>query len=154
MTSPPARNAPVPAFAVEEFSARRARWLAALGQDAALLFGTPHAVRNADAEYRYRPSSDLYYLTGWEDPEVAALFRPGADHPFILFVQPRDPEREVWTGRREGVEGARERYGADAAFPFQELRPRLGELCQGYASLHYGFGEEAERDRVVFAALR
>jgi Xaa-Pro aminopeptidase len=134
--------------------ARRSAFLAALGEDAALLFGNHHALRNGDAEYRYRQSSDLYYLTGWEDPDVAALIRPGAELPFILFVQPKDPAREVWTGIRPGVQGARDVYGADAAFPFGELSARLGELLQGYATLHYRFGEDADRDRTVFAAIQ
>lgn len=133
---------------------RRAAFVAALGDHAALVYGAPHALRNGDSEYRYRQGSDLYYLTGWEDPESAALFRPGADQPYVLFVQPKDPEREVWTGRRPGVEGARERFGADAAFPIRELPQRLGDLCQGYPTLHYAFGEDAARDATVFAALR
>ncbi|MFZ5479181.1 MAG: aminopeptidase P N-terminal domain-containing protein [Myxococcota bacterium] len=138
----------------DSYAARRAAYLAALGEDAALLFGNHHALRNGDAEYRYRQSSDLYYLTGWEDPDVAALFRPGAELPFILFVQPKDPAREIWTGIRPGVQGAKEVHGADAAFPYAELHGRLGELLQGYGTLHYRFGEDAERDRTVFSAIQ
>lgn len=136
------------------FTTRRSAYLEALGQSASLVFGAHHALRNGDSEYRYRQASDLLYLTGWEDPEVAALFRPGSDQPFILFVQPKDRTREVWTGIREGVEGARERYGADAAFPYSELSARLTDLIQGYASLHYPFGDDADRDRLVFSAIR
>lgn len=138
----------------EALARRRAAFLDALGDDAALIVGSPHPLRNGDSEYRYRPCSDLYYLTGWADPEVAALFRPGADQPFVLFVQPRDREREIWTGLREGVEGARERYGADAAWTWSELGARLPLLLQGYATLHYRFGEHPDHDRTVFAALR
>lgn len=136
------------------FAARRAAFLASLGEDAALLFGAPHALRNGDAEYKYRQSSDILYLTGWPDPEVAALFRPNSDLPFILFVQPKDPAREVWTGVRAGLEGATARFGADAAFTWDELHARLGTLLQGYGTLHYRFGEDADRDRSVFASIQ
>lgn len=135
-------------------AARRARFLAALGTEAALIVAPAHHHRNADTEYRYRQSSDLVYLTGWDDPEAVALFRPGAEQPFVMFVQPRDPEREVWTGRREGVEGALARYGADAAYPISELPSRLGTLLFGYATLHYRPGEDAALDRSLFAAIR
>ena len=140
-------------------STRRALYLDALSttgeksKAASLVFGGPHAARNADSEYRYRPHSDLYYLTGWEDPEVAALFLPDSDHPFVLFVQPKDRERETWTGRREGVEGARERYGADLAFPYSELAKRLPLLLAGYDTLHYAYGDQPEHDRLVFGAV-
>lgn len=136
------------------FADRRSRYLAALGEDAALLFGNAHPLRNGDAEYKYRQASDLLYLTGWEDPDVAALFRPGAELPFVLFVQAKDPAREIWTGIRPGVEGAKERYGADAAFPIGELRARLPDLLQGYGTLHYRYGEDPDRDRLVFGAIQ
>lgn len=135
-------------------AARRTRYLQLLGDDAALLVAPTHHHRNADTEYRYRQSSDLMYLTGWEDPEVVALFRPHSEQPFVLFVQPKDPEREVWTGIREGVVGARERYGADAAYPIHELAARLPALLFGYGTLHYRPGEDAVMDRTVFSAVR
>ncbi len=133
-------------------SARRAAALAALGADAALLFAAPHANRNGDSEYRYRADSDVFYLTGWEDPECAVLLRPGSDHPFILFVQPKDATMEVWTGFRHGVDGARTLFGADVAFPISELPSRLGVLLQGYETLHYRVG--SEHDESVFRAIR
>ncbi|MDP2311466.1 MAG: aminopeptidase P N-terminal domain-containing protein [Pseudomonadota bacterium] len=135
------------------FQARRTRVVTALGGDAMLVFGAHHQSRNGDSEYRYRQSSDLWYLSGWEDPESAVLLRPGADHPFVMFVQPKDRSREVWTGFRAGLEGARERFGADAAFPWSELGARLPELLAGWGTLHYAWGEDGDRDRTVFRAL-
>ena len=135
-------------------AARRAAYLASLGCDAALVVAPHHHHRNADSEYRYRQCSDLFYLTGWEDPEVVALFRPHSDLPFVLFVQPKDPEREVWTGVREGVAGAKERYGADAAFPIGELGARLAQLLQGYETLHYQFGDDSALDGQVTSTIR
>ena len=58
------------------FAEHRSRLLKALGRDAAILFASPHRLRNADTEYRYRQSSDVYYLSGWEDPEAVLLLRP------------------------------------------------------------------------------
>ncbi len=132
----------------------RARFLAALGEDAALLFAPPEKLRNGDAEYRYRQSSDVLWLTGWSQPECAVLLRPGADQPFVMFVQKKDKEREVWTGRRPGPEGAVAVYGADAAFEFGELAAKLPELLQGYAQLHYAIAEDADRDRMLVTAIR
>ncbi len=140
--------------ATDAWLRRRTATLKALGDDALLVFGAPHRIRNGDSEYRYRQSSDLWYLTGWEDPESAALLRPGADLPFILFVQAKDRSREVWTGFRPGVEGARARFGADAAFPIAELPSRLGELLAGWGTLHYAFGDDGDHDRTVFSAIR
>lgn len=119
-----------------------------------LLFGAPHALRNGDSEYRYRPSSDVVWLTGWEDPEAAILLRPGSDAPFVMFVQPKDKTKEVWTGIRPGVDGAKRDHGADAAWPIGELWSRIGVLLQGHGTLHYRVGDDASRDARLMGALR
>jgi Xaa-Pro aminopeptidase len=142
-----------PTWNPDLFSSNRARFFAGLGSDAALLFGAPHFLRNGDAEFRYRQSSDVYYLTGWEDPEVAVLFRPGADQPLVMFVQAKNPDMEIWTGHRWGPEGAMSRFGADQAYPYEELAQRLPDLLQGHRALHYRFADDADRDQLLIGAL-
>ena len=149
----PARADGAPPVHASLHAANRAAFLNALGGDAALIFAAPTRPRNGDADHRYRQSSDLLYLSGWRDPEAVALLRPGADRPFILFVQPRDPELETWTGRRPGPEGAIALYGADAAFSIEQLWTMLPELLQGHRTLHYRFAEDAERDRSLVQAI-
>ncbi len=136
-----------------DFAAHRSAVLAHLADDeAVLVFGGPHHLRNGDAEYRYRPDSDVYWLTGWEDPQVAVFLRPG-EEPVTMFVQARDPERETWTGRRKGPEGAKEEHGADVAFPFSDVESELPRLLQGVATLHYGFARDPEHDALVMSAV-
>ena len=136
-----------------DFAAHRRRLLEALPPDeAVLVFGSPEQVRNGDSEHRYRPDSDVLWLTGWEDPDVVVFVRHG-DEPLTMFVQPRDPEREVWAGRRAGPEGARERFGADAAFPIGELEAQLAKLFQGIRALHYAFARDADHDALVMTCV-
>ena len=135
------------------YAENRQRFMDALGDDAGLFFGQHHHLRNGDAEFPYRQSSDILYLSGWEDPEVAVLLRPKSDKPFIMFVQPKDPKREIWTGRRPGPTGAESFYGADAAYPFSELKERLPSLLQGHKRLHYRFAEDAANDRMLMQAV-
>ena len=120
---------------------------------AMLLLGAHHYLRNGDAEYRYRQSSDVLYVTGWEDPECAVLLRKGHEKPFTLFVQPKDPEREVWTGRRAGEPGAIADFGADQAFPFAQLKLQLGELLIGTRELFYAAGLDAGYDTKVLGSF-
>src|SRR5687768_12687366 len=87
---------------------RRLALMAAMGPRAVAIFhAAPETIRNGDAHYRYRPSSDILYLTGFEEPECALVLRPGAsEEREILFVRRKDPEREVWDGMRFGPDGA------------------------------------------------
>jgi Xaa-Pro aminopeptidase len=106
----------------------------------AILPSAREVTRSNDTEYRFRQDSDFYYLTGFHEPDSIAVVAPGREEPFTLFVRPRDPEKEVWTGRRAGVEGAKEKFGADAAFPVEEFEEKLTDLLNGAHKLYYRLG--------------
>src|SRR5262245_33953267 len=109
-----------------EFAERRRRFLETAGSGVAIFASTPIAVRNNDVEHEYRQDSDLYYLTGFDEPDsVLVLTTEHAEHRCVLFVRPRDKERETWDGPRAGLEGAVAEFGADVAFPIAELPKRL-----------------------------
>lgn len=136
-------------------ASNRARLLERLGEGEGLLvFSSPEHLRNQDAEYRYRQHSDVLWLTGWRAPECAVLIRKDADEPFVMFVQPRNPEREVWTGRRAGPGGAESMFGADAAYEWDSLAEKLPGLLQGLRTLHYRFADNADNDRMLATAIR
>jgi Xaa-Pro aminopeptidase len=139
---------------MQSFSERRARLLSSIQPGVLVLFSTPTAIRNNDVEHEYRQSSDLFYLSGFDEPEtVLVLSSVTEKDKFVLFVRPRDPERETWDGRRAGIEGALKEFGADAAYPIAELATRLPELLLGASELHYSPGKHREQDDVLFTAL-
>jgi len=137
------------------YARRREELMRRLGPKAvALVHGTRPARRNSDVEHKYRAPSDLLYLTGFGEPESFAVIAPGRDEKFVMFVRPRDPERETWTGRRLGVEGAVAKLGADMAHPVGELPEKLKALLDGADELHYLPGDEREVDQLVIDAVR
>lgn len=127
--------------------------LAREGAAAVVASGAPR-VRNHDSEHRFRPASDFWYLTGFDEPEAVLVLAPRADARATLFLRPKDREQEVWSGRRLGVEGAVERLGVDEAFPIDELAKRLPGLLAGHESVVYRLGEDEERDAQLLAAQR
>ncbi len=81
----------------------------------AVLFAAPVRNRANDVDFTYHQHPDFYYLTGYEEPEaVLVLFKEPqsingqAGVTEALFVQPRDPKAEQWTGRRLGKEGVQQ----------------------------------------------
>jgi len=120
----------------------------------AIIPAAREVTRSHDTEYRFRQDSDFYYLTGFREPDALAVVAPGREKPFTLFVRPRDPEKEIWNGRRAGVEGAKEFYGADEAYPVEEFDARLTELLDGARSLYYRLGNgHAELDQTLIRHL-
>jgi Xaa-Pro aminopeptidase len=105
------------------FERHRRRFMDAIGDGAAALFAAaPERLRSNDVEYRYRQQSDFLYLTGFAEPGALCLLLPGhPKHEYVLFVRPRDLERETWTGRRAGIEGAQELYRADVAHAADQI---------------------------------
>lgn len=139
---------------MSEFAARRKQLLEAIGDGVALFPSAPVAVRNHDVEHAYRQDSDLYYLTGFDEPEsLLLLTNQHHEHQSVLFVRPRKPEREVWDGPRAGVDGAVNTYGVDAAFPVGELEKRLPDYLGNVERLHYRIAQNDEVDAKLFDCL-
>lgn len=118
-----------------------AEFVRRMGPDSvAIIPAAREALRSNDTEYRFRQDSDFYYLTGFNEPDAVAVIAPSREARYTLFVRPRDREKETWTGRRAGVEGAKERHGADEAFPVEEFDAKLSEILDGAHTLYYRLG--------------
>ncbi len=138
----------------KEFEKRRRRFLRQMGHGVAVLPAAPVAVRNSSVEHDYRQDSDLHFLTGLDEPECAlVLTNERGRRSMILFVRPSDPERELWEGPRLGCDGAKRRFGADEAYPIQQLPDRLPELLANMSRLFYRLGNDREFDQTVLDAL-
>jgi Xaa-Pro aminopeptidase len=87
----------------------------------AVFFSSPTRNRQNDVSYEYRQSSDFLYLTGSEEAGSVLVLAPGGitvdgrTVREVLFVPPRDPTEEVWTGRRYGIERAMSHLGMEIA---------------------------------------
>ena len=138
------------------FQARRAKFLQAVGEGAtAILPSAPVALRSGDVEFIYRQDSDFYYLTGFEEPEAIALFSPGhPDGDFVMFVRPRDKERETWTGRRAGVEGAMIEYGAVKAYMTDEFEKIVPRYLEKSERIYYPIGRNEKLDERVLKLVQ
>lgn len=137
------------------FADRRATVLSRLEDGVMILPAATHALRNNDTEYEYRQSSDLYYLTGFTEPEAVLVLAPHrSDERVTLFLRPRDRDKEIWNGRRLGVESAPAELGVDAAYPIDELAQRLPDALAGAHRAFVTLGEDERFDRAFFTALQ
>ena len=110
----------------QEYRQRQQELMSKIGGGTAIFRSAPMATMHNDVEYTYRQESSFYYLTGFNEPEAVAVFVPHhEEHQYILFVQPKDPEKETWTGYRTGVEAAKD------AQPMNPLNAADGGLYIG-----------------------
>ncbi|WP_347239926.1 aminopeptidase P N-terminal domain-containing protein [Oscillatoria sp. FACHB-1406] len=134
-----------------EYRDRREQLMAKIGKGTAIFRSASLAVMHHDVEYAFRQDSDFYYLTGFNETEAVAVLAPHhPEHRFILFVQPRDAEKETWTGYRVGVERAKEQFGADIVYPIGELEEKLPEYLKNCDRIYYHLGrDKAFNDTII-----
>ncbi len=131
-----------------EFARRRKRLLQMMGKaSVAILPAAPMRLRNRDAEHPYRQDSDFYYLSGFNEPDAVLVLIPKRKHgEVVLFCRERDPQMETWHGRRAGLGGAVEDYGADDAFPISDIDDILPGLLEHSERVYYAMGCDTQFD--------
>ncbi len=87
------------------------------------VFAFPTRTFSNDVEYLYHANPDMYYFSGYKEPHsMLLIFKEeqtdslGNKFKEILFVQKRNAQAEQWTGKRLGIEGAKEKLGINMAF--------------------------------------
>jgi Xaa-Pro aminopeptidase len=148
---------PIPSAAeLQEYAARRARLMQAIGPDGVAIVPSAHEViRNRDVHYKFRQDSDFLYLTGFAEPDSVAVLVPGRkEGAFLMFVRERNKEREIWDGRRAGPEGVVKDYGADQGLIIGELEQMLPQLLAGRARVFYTLGDHPAWDARIAACVR
>jgi Xaa-Pro aminopeptidase len=135
-------------ISAKAYARRRRQLMRMAGDDAILILpSSPECVRSRDTHYPYRQDSDLWYLTGFAEPEAVLVLVPGRAHgESLLFCRERDPDREGWDGPRVGPDGAVERHGMDDAYPIDDLDEILPGLLEGRTRVYYHFGRDTDFD--------
>src|ERR1700742_1687709 len=77
------------------------------------VFAYPERVFSRDINYVYHQNPDLYYFSGYREPNaVLLIFKEmqqdaHGSYNEIFFVQKHDSANEIFTGKRLGIEGTR-----------------------------------------------
>ncbi len=131
-----------------EFARRRQQLMQMVGQEGvAILPAAPVRMRSRDVEYRFRQDSDFYYLTGFAEPDAVAVLVPGRKGgEFLLFCRERNPDKELWDGSRSGPDGVVENFGADDAFPIDDIDDILPGVIESCTRVYYTMGMYSDFD--------
>jgi Xaa-Pro aminopeptidase len=123
---PPASAPVVPPapFTSDVYKARRAKLAKALGAGVAVLY----ARGEEDAE-GYRPGGDFYYLTGLKEQGAVLVLAPAErTYKELLYLKPRNPEDERWTGDRPAINDSLRKA---TGFDFIQRTDRVGDSVMG-----------------------
>ncbi|MFQ5351660.1 MAG: aminopeptidase P N-terminal domain-containing protein [Candidatus Binatia bacterium] len=139
----------------EVFAQRRQAVIAELEDAVLFIPAVEEAVYSNDVHYRYRPDSNIRYLCGFEEPAALMVSSCEGGHSgFSLFVRETDEKSETWTGKRQGIQGACDSYGADRAFPLGEVAKELERALAGAHTLYFAFSRDAVSNQCVLDVVR
>lgn len=107
-----------------------------------------------DVDYLYHPNPDLYYFTGYKEPNaVLFLFKEpqkaadGSTYTELFFVQKKDARSEQWTGRRLGPQGVKEKLGLETVFTGDEFKERAPDLTSFPKIIAPEFSSDVKKGR-------
>jgi Xaa-Pro aminopeptidase len=119
----------------------------------AAFFANPVRNRANDVDYLYHQDPDFYYLTGYKEANSllmvfkdAQVSANGASYDEIIFVQPRDAQAEMWTGRRLGDNGVKDQLGLDQAFNNTEFKRYNVDFSKFATVLFFDFHNDVRND--------
>lgn len=106
-------------------------------QSVIIIVGNTQKVRSKNIKYHFRPDNDLFYYTGFEEPNAVAVLRPHHKEPFAMFVRGKDVAAEVSFGERAGELGVQEKFGADIAYDIEKVYTVLPHLLEERTKVYY-----------------
>ncbi|GAB1444564.1 MAG: aminopeptidase P family protein [Cyclobacteriaceae bacterium] len=111
-----------------------------------VFFANPVRNRANDVDFVYHQDPNFFYLTGYTEPDaVLLIFKDnqiaanGKFYNEIIFVQPRDAMREMWTGRRLGDAGVKNTLGFEQSFNNTEFKKYNVDFSKLSQVLFYDF---------------
>lgn len=117
-------------YLTKEFHAGRRQALRTIMPEhsVAVIFAYPERVFSQDIQYVYHPNPDLYYFSGYKEPDAVLLvfkdMQGSGDSTYneLFFARKKNPTMEQWTGKRLGVEGVKEKLGFNRVYNSDEFK--------------------------------
>ena len=137
-----------------EYPQRREALRKALKNGVTVLFGRSER-DSSDLRSGYFQEPNFYYLTGWLEPGAILLLAPNEPRE-ILFVPRRDPDAEVWTGRKRGPDepDIRSITGFEKVLPAETFETEFRKFLEQYPKL-YALTDRPEAAKIkALAPLR
>ncbi len=128
------------------------------GDFAVLLWSGSELVRNFDAHFAFRATSDFLYFTGFSEPDtLVILLSQQGKYRSLIGLRPRDLSSnrgsEIWEGERVGVERASSLLGFDEAFAIRDSVNLLEKELSRVQNILWTFAQFKEWDEKLIHIL-
>lgn len=109
------------------------------------------AIRSHDVEYLFKPDPDFFYLTGFDEPHSVCILKKHTQnkHSFILFVEEKVKEKEIWVGKITGIPSAKSKYKADESYSIKDFRQNLKSHLLGFENVYFPVGKDKDLTNLI-----
>ncbi|KAF4615968.1 hypothetical protein D9613_011493 [Agrocybe pediades] len=129
-----------PGIPSSEYEQRRRKLMDLLPEKSiAIAVSTPVKYMSGKIFYKYRPASDMWYLTGFEEPDSAVVLQKDSSskgYKMTLFCAGTDMSKAKWNGATTSLSAAKEIFQADDTLPIENFGSHVKSLLSS-ASLVY-----------------
>ena len=143
-------------ISIEEYTGRQNKLYSTFeSSDVLILCSSPETIHSNDVHHPYRTQSNLLYLTGWTEPEsVMCATMSSGTWKTHLFVQPKDTLKEIWEGRRPGLEGAEKDWPVDHAHSIEDVESTLIDMLSNANRVFHRMGIMSSMDDLVVSSIK
>ena len=137
----------------KEYLKRRNKLFKNMEENSVLVIGGEiEKVRNNDVNFEFRQNSIFWYLTGLEEPDALMIMLKKESEKYILFLQEKKIEDEVWTGYKIGKDKAISFFLADESHNNTEHK-KFKEIIFSCEKIYYNLGSSLNVDKMIFEGL-
>ncbi|KXN84216.1 Intermediate cleaving peptidase 55 [Leucoagaricus sp. SymC.cos] len=131
------QNDLTPGIKPEEYEQRRKRLMNSLPESSLVVSVAASVKLMSNSIYKFRQSSDFWYLTGFAEPDSAVIL--GKGYKMTLFCSGKDSTKEKWDGPKTSIADAAAIFGANTAEPVTSfarvLKSALSRASHVYVDL-------------------
>ena len=124
----------------DDFINRRKKLLNKISDNSScIIFSEEEKIRNNDVTYKFRQSSNFFYLTGIDDPSLVLIMTKYNNDTSTTLIchRPNDKDR-IWTGQIPSNSSYRSKYNLDSVIYFDEIEKiNLRDIENLYYEFHH-----------------
>ncbi len=131
-----------------DYKNRRDKLLKGINDNSlAVVFSADEKIRNNDVAYKYRQSSNFFYLSGIDDPSLILIFiKKNKKSSSILICNKPNNKDKIWTGQLPSKNSYKKQYSVDQVL----YADQLSELdFKDIDNLYYEFSDKNNIDNFL-----
>ena len=120
----------------------------------AVFYSNDPMPRNGDQFYPFRQDSDLFALSGLDQPETIIVIYPEAKNKSyreIVFILAHDPEHAIWHGDRYSVKEAKSISGIDTVLTVDHWEKIMPALVRSATTIYTNPRQQDRFETPVFS---